>query len=254
MRYLILLLVLANVAFFVWYPEAHVDPYASSSLPPEPPRAERLVLLSERPQAPPEPEAAVLLAADIVPHKAANGHAPEADKKAQAKPEPEPEPQPEPPPPPVEEKKPLCRTIGPYFSQRKAKKAISRLTKAKYKVSTRNGNIQAPAGYWVYLPTDSAREARKTVADLDKRGMTDYFIGKDNIVSLGIFSKRASAVNHKKRINDMGYSARMDQRYRTRKVYWLDLEDTDNPLLVNPLWQELLKTDPDIAAQQVSCE
>lgn len=247
MRYLMALLILANVMFFAWYPQVKSGPYSTPRLPPLPPRAEQLTLLSERGQpdsddaaqgeaAGVDATAAQIEAAAAAGASAATGTGPEA--------------RPEPP----AERPRLCRTIGPYFEQVGAKKAARALEGAKYDVRIRNGNIQAPAGYWVYLPSMEAKQARKIVADLDERGMTDYYIGKDNVISLGIFSARDKAEVRRDLIVKLGYPAMVDQRYRARKVYWLDLEDGDNPLMINPVWGNLLKDDPNIAAQQVSCE
>ncbi len=251
MRYLILLLTLANVAFFVWYPEVRSGPYSTPRLPPEPPNATQLVLLAERQKS----------RADVPADAAPTGKAPSgtlvpklASSDAAASEPPVDSPAQLPATETVPEKPRLCRTVGPYFEERGARRAARTLTREKYEVRIRNGDIQAPAGYWVYLPANSAAEARKIVGDLDSQGMKDYFIGKDNVISLGIFSTRDTAEVRRGRIAKLGYPAMLDQRYRTRRVYWLDLEDGDNPLLINPVWSQLLKVDPNVAAQQVSCE
>lgn len=253
MRYLMLLLLAANIAFFVWYPEARDGPYSLSRLPPEPPNATRLVLLSERQNAT-ATEPTAVATTDVIPTNdviadgatgtpgrtdAAVDASTGTDTDASAA--------------PIQHRR-LCRTVGPYFEETDARKAARALTRAKYDVRVRNGNVQAPAGYWVYLPAKNAAEARETVDDLDGRGMKDYFIGKDNVISLGIFSTRDTAEARRRHIAKLGYPAMLDQRYRTRSVFWLDLEDGDNPLLLNPVWARLAKGDPNIVAQQVSCE
>ena len=239
MRVLILFLVLLNLAFFFWFPEQRPHPAA---IAPEPPHARQLVLLAERNPGDQDfdirkPDSEALpKAGETAVENASDGKTPPdtAPKKL------------------AEEK--LCRTVGPFFDDAAVKKAVRRLAAADYEVRIRVGDIQAPAGYWVYLPAMPSEEARAIVADLDTQGMKDYFIGKDNVVSLGIFSDRSKAMVRRNRIAEMGYPAMLDRRYRNRKVFWLDLEDSGKPLLINPVWAELTQEDRTIAAQQVSCE
>lgn len=233
MRYLIGFLLLANLAFYLWYPEAEA-PAVQHTLPPTPPELTPLVLLSERHQVD-----------DVMPSNGANPKQQEdtpPEKIVANATLPEPAPQ------------PRCQTVGPFFDKGKVEKITRLLAKQGFQPRLRNSNAQAPAGYWVYLPAMEADAARAIVADLDEQGMKDYYIGKDYVISLGIFSDQAKAVTRRDRIADMGYPARLDQRYRTRKVYWLDVEETGQPLQVNPVWLKLLQENPKIAAQQVSCE
>lgn len=227
MRYLIGFLLLANLAFFFWYPGVDNKSVLNNRLPPLPPEIRPLVLLSER-----EPTNTAPLDEDSQPI------AIDANTVLTT----------------PESKQRLCLTIGPYFDIGQVKVAKSLLGKQHLAPRMRTGNLEEPAGYWVYMPAMPADRAREIVADLDKQGMKDYFIGKHYVISLGIFSDQQKAATRQQQVATMGYDSRLNRRYRTRQVYWLDIEETTQPLQVNPVWLLLLKANPKIAAQKVSCE
>lgn len=227
MRYLIALLLLANLVFFFWYPGVDNKTVLSNRLPPLPPEIRPLVLLSERAPTNTEylDEASQPISID------ANSMLPAPASKERH-----------------------CLTIGPYFDKAQAKAVSSLLGKHHLAPRMRTGNLEEPAGYWVYMPAMPPGRAREIVADLDEQGMKDYFIGKNNVISLGIFSDQKKAATRQQQVATIGYDSRLNRRYRTRQVYWLDIEETGQPLQVNPVWLLLLKENPKIAAQKVSCE
>ena len=233
MRYLILTLVIANLAFYFFYPEAEPE-----AVPPVPASAEReaLVLLSERPafvriDPEPNPEELAYLPPDatIIPANA-------TIKK------------PEPLPPR------RCSTVGPFFGPDSAAAAALVLQQHGYLPQTRSSKLQVPAGYQVSLPAMPADQARSIVAHLDAEGMTDYYIGKGHAISLGIFSKKEFAARRLEQVTELGYPARLDQRYRAREAFWLELEEKGQPLQSRLFWASLQETYPRLDIQQVSCE
>jgi hypothetical protein len=99
-----------------------------------------------------------------------------------------------------------------------------------------------------------AADARRIVNELDSKGMTDYFIGKQNYISLGIFRRKDQAQVRLERVTALGYEAILDQRYRTRTVHWIDIEEAGQPLLVSSIWQQIQAQHTDIRVQRVSCD
>ena len=84
--------------------------------------------------------------------------------------------------------------------------------------------------------------------------MTDYFIGKQNYISLGIFRAKDKAGVRLKQIMDLGYKPILDQRYRIRTVHWLDVEAAGQPLTGSEVWEKVQAQHADIRVQRVSCE
>ena len=250
MRYLAYLLILANLGLFAWYQSGPVEKPRQMQPAPLPPGVDKLMLLSER--APVVPDEVVEAPQETVAEASAVAIEPEVEVAPEPEAEPEPEsPAPVAPAPPPER---ICQTIGPLLDKNNAAAISAQLYKQGYKPAVRGGEVREPAGYWVYMPSMAAREARRIVKDLDEKGMKDYFIGKQNHISLGIFSSRNKARARLKRIKDLGYTAKLDQRYRTRTVYWLDIEEQGQSLPSSAFWQKIQAQNPDIRVQRVSCE
>lgn len=240
MRYLIYLLIIANLAFWAWYPRPpEPGSLFSPAAWPLPPEVESLVLLSERPDsAQDEP-----VKAEPVPEP---GRAPEL---AVAEPRPEPKKD-----EPVEPPPPLCHTIGPFLSK-ETRSAVSReLRKAGLEPKQRTSEVQEQIGYWVYLPGMSSTEAKRVAQELTERGVSDYFIGKQNYISLGAFSDKNTAEARRRRIEGMGYNPRLDPRFRTRTVYWLDVMEDGTRPLPGETWSGIRERHPEARRQSLSCE
>jgi len=267
-RHLAWLLLLANVGMFVWIstqPEPQVPQYRPI---PVPPGVEPLVLLSERtvkPGAIPDGEpheqdtgptvqtaqspsddgagdtdSATGGGADGTDGSAGDQSAdrgeltPDAGKEAR--------------------QVSSCQTVGPLLEKDDATMLAAQLAAQGYASHMRTGEVRNPSGYWVYMPAMPAAEAHRIVAELDAHGLSDYYIGKQNYISLGIFSRKDKAQRHLDEIRKLGFDAVLDRRYRTRDVYWLDVEQGAMPLLASEAWAQIQKQHPDIRVQRVSCE
>ena len=246
MRYIAWILLVANIAFFAWNFVLSPAPVrVALRVAPVPPGIDTLVLLSERG---PEPadvaDASATPAAPSAP-AGVSDEAPQHEVQSVADAEPV---VPDAPAPRV------CRTVGPFLEKEDATQVFVELAKQGYVLNVRDGDVREPAGYWVYLPAPNAEEARNIVADLDAHGMKDYFIGKQNHISLGIFSGKDKARIRQQTVKRLGYDAILDQRYRMRDVFWLDVEEQDQPLLGSEIWRKLQARHADIRAQRVSCE
>jgi hypothetical protein len=147
-----------------------------------------------------------------------------------------------------------CHTIGPLAREDEAAAIRAQLAAAGYSPRLRTDRVRKPSGYWVYMPAMRASEARRIVAELESHGMTDYYIGKQNYISLGIFSGESKARLRLERIKQLGFDAILDQRYRTRPEYWLDVRTGDTPLPASEAWAKLLEEHQAISVKRVDCE
>jgi len=259
-RYLAYFLVLANLACFAWYQ------YSPRQKPVEirpvsiPPGINQLVLLSERVVAespaefrdveavkePPEPEAQLAAVAKQTETKDYTEQADASDTVTQNR-EVEAEPV-------SVAAEPVCHTLGPLPDNSDVTSISEKLSRHGFQFNVRGDKVRVPAGYWVYMAAMPAAKARSIVADLDAQGMKDYFIGRKNHISLGIFSTEKKARKRLKRVKELGYDAELGQRYRNRAVYWLDVEVGKLPLPDSQIWEEILAQHTDIRVQQVSCD
>lgn len=230
MKYLVYLLLVLNLAFFAWL-QMQPDPVPPApQVRPLPAGASPLVLLSER-----NPAGKDTAEVEVDPAPAVMPSANEV--------------------PPVAEPAPVCRTLGPLESSEEATTLRDQLFAPGVRVTLRQSKTQAPSGYQVYLQADSSRQAAEIVSGLEAAGMTDYFVGKRNRISLGIFSSKNKAQARLRLVRELGYDARLDVRYRTRKVYWIDIEETGrSPGDIRNREQQVKERYPRIKIEQVSCE
>lgn len=281
MRYAVYLLLLANLAFFAWLYRTH-EQYA----PPEgpairalPATVESLRLLSERgpnsgparregrlpsgPDASPSPPALPAPADEVavvdgeragpLPDPAEPpGTAPldaERDEADVGTPTEASEPAPAPQPPAR-----ICQTIGPFLTHEDAQRLVDELAAAGPRAMIRVSQMQQPNGYWVYLPEMERSVARRTVRELQAKGVEDYYLGRQNVISLGLFSDRRTAEARVREITAMGYEPSVEERFKSRDMYWLDLEERESDRVSDDRWQVLLGPLADIRRQPVSCE
>jgi hypothetical protein len=252
-RYLAWLLLAANLGVLVWIINQPAQQPPQYRPIPVPPGVEPLVLLSERSSNPENSETQLKAQQDLVPSN--QGAADDQlivkdvvaaddseDLSGSASVEVKPE-------------VPLvCQTVGPLIVESDARAISELLSSQGYSPHTRVGEVREPSGYWVYMPAMEADKARRIVAELDANGMKDYFIGKQNYISLGIFSRKDKAQSRLDQVQALGFDAILDQRYRTRSVYWLDIEEREKPLLGSDLWAEIQTQHTDIRVQRVSCD
>lgn len=148
----------------------------------------------------------------------------------------------------------FCQTIGPFPSRNRADEFVSELAGSGRETAVRASQIEQPSGFWVYLPAMPVGDARRIIDDLSAKGVKDYFLGRQNFISLGVFSDKSSAETRVSEISALGYTPRLEPRYLTREVFWVDLEERVPQIIEEPQWSELLKDLVDIRRQPVACE
>jgi hypothetical protein len=257
-RYLVYLLLVANLGYFAWnWFQPSASPLEVRPAP-VPPDVHQLVLLSERstvaakgaPGEPNEP-AAQVRSEPVAAMEPVAGVQAEPQVQQTAQPVQAASAAPAAFAAPAEN---ICQTLGPFLKKHDVTAVFALLARNGYQVNVRDSDTRVPNGYWVYLPAMQASQARRIVADLDAHGMTDYFIGKQNYISLGIFSDKDKAERRLQEVQRLGYEPKLDQRYRTRDVYWLDVDGRGTRLLGSEVWEQIQSQHADVRAQRVSCE
>lgn len=291
MRYLVYLLLLANLGVFAWL-YTHQDDYRPSQpiAPTLPAGVEPLVLLSERSNPPPEMPTEHVAVAAVEPERTqepSSEWAPEIPPGTVPTPVEEPATQtpdetadiavpgdaeadtagPEQDvvtaladDQPTEESAPVaplprvCQTIGPFVEREQAEAFTARLEALGQSPVQRSAQVEQPSGYWVYLPSMPRSEARRTVDELAAKGVKDYFLGRQNYISLGIFSDKRMAENRVREIGALGYRPQLEPRFVTREVFWLDFEESGPRYISAEQWRDLLEAQPDLRRQSLACE
>lgn len=150
---------------------------------------------------------------------------------------------------------PICQAIGPFQSRADVDRFKATLNTTQIKLNVRSAQMEYPADYWVYLSEMPAAEARAIMKDLAAKGVKDTFLGRQNFISLGVFSDKRTAEVRARDIRQHGYEPKVEPRFRSRDVFWVDIEETPaSSRLTDADWSARLSAWPDVRRQSVSCE
>ncbi len=136
-------------------------------------------------------------------------------------------------PPKAEKTRPArhlsCYTLGPFDDRKSAQRAAEKLRGIGATASVRVSTERRIRGYWVYLPPSASREAAlKRAEELAAKGFSDYFVvadgAHDNAISLGLFSLKKGSERRVAQLKSMGFRPRVEVRFTNLNVFWLDYE------------------------------
>jgi hypothetical protein len=217
MRYLILILLALNVAYFSW---SYLSPVEGTKSVP-PPRSDgvhELVLLSERQSVAPVTNGDGVGAEQLVSEGI--GQASEVAPVTR------------------------CFTLGPLLNEKDKDVLLARLTDMGFKAESRSIEQRETTGYWVFLPPSKNRKEALALAEsLASKGIKDYYVVTDkeyrHAVSLGLFSEKGRANRRMAHIRTLGFKPQKTVRYRDRTYYWLDYVQNKDGQLPDAVWKEM---------------
>lgn len=187
MRWLLLLLVLLNILYHVWHRQ-QAPLRAQEVGPVEPYRAmgSRLDLVAERHSLPrPTPQVEQALAGD------------------------------------------KCLLFGDFAQASMADAVVQRLLSRGYDARRESIEVGVGVDYWVYLPPMPSNQAAiRLLRELQSRNIDSYVItvgDLENGISLGIFSRMASAELMVGRLKEAGYGASIRELSRSHRQYWIQV-------------------------------
>jgi len=126
---------------------------------------------------------------------------------------------------------PACARLGP-FSDEEAGLLLSRLPGFLALVSDVTEETTQVDGYYVMIPPLASRaEGLATLKALEAAGISDTWLFRKgpnlNAISLGLFSKEASAGRHATNVANKGFNAEVRPRTRREQARWLLLRRDD---------------------------
>ena len=143
-----------------------------------------------------------------------------------------------------------CRTLGPIMAIAQLRLLSTKLDELGLEPRHRTYELQKETGYWVYLPAMQYSEAQAIKSKLDKHGDKEYYIGKDNFISLGTFRERTRAEVRREQISKLDLEAVIEPRYVIQTVHWLDIDrQTSNAVDLGAVLQDY----PEIRLQEQAC-
>lgn len=124
---------------------------------------------------------------------------------------------------------PICYRVGPFLRETRVKAAGKQLDEKSLDHSLVERQPVSVSATRVYVgPFTGASEAVAARKQLTKDGIDDHFHRREKdgsyIVSLGIYSKKDSAVNQQEKFRTQNIAAQTrDEKTRLPKNYWLEL-------------------------------
>jgi len=221
MRYVVILLLVANAVYFTWnLLSDSPGPRLARRLPPIPESVRTLVTLREIREADKQP-------ADMSEVEAITQLEPPGAGPALG-----------------------CLTLGPFLAAADLQQAANDLDSRGLDAQPYEDEESVEVGYWIYLPPMEWEAAKKITAMLDEKGDEEYYIGKENLVALGAFDTMDRAKIRFEQVRKYGLEPLLEPRYKTRTVHWLELETTGNDRQV---MAAVLEEFPDIRLQNAAC-
>jgi cell division protein FtsN len=141
---------------------------------------------------------------------------------------------------PIPNVQPWCAALGPFEDSAAAQALIPQLQALDIAATLRTQAVPVATTYWVYMPpfaTDG--ELQRMLAELKERQIDSYFMRSGQFaggISLGVFSRRASAETTQADLARRGYQSQIGEVQRESTRSWLDLRAPDAALAAGPDW------------------
>lgn len=143
------------------------------------------------------------------------------------------------------EGRPLCELVGPFATEDKASTFVERLSAIEVRSTIRDMELPAGPGYWVYLaPRADRREALRLLSELQSKRIDSYIVPKgdlENGISLGMFSKKASADSRVKEMVALGLKPQVDEIERSYREIWVMLDPGEQQKMSEFSWERVMQ-------------
>ena len=148
-----------------------------------------------------------------------------------------------------------CYSVGPFDDSTRDGGVAEWLRQRGAHLEVREDERRELSRYWVHFPPFASKEeADGRVETLRGRGFTDMQVVRRgnmaNSVSLGVYSRKAHLDRRVAALSDAGFPPQVHKRYRTSRASWFDVVlPVDVPLQET----ELAADYPDIEARERPC-
>jgi hypothetical protein len=119
----------------------------------------------------------------------------------------------------------ICKTLGPFADTSSAETVSGQLAGEGLEPLLRSVDSRVVDDYWVYVPGKGQQHAREVIRKLKARNFNDYYVfdADDYLISLGTFRKIDLAEKQLAILHELGVDAVLETRYKTRVEHWLEM-------------------------------
>ncbi|GMG88660.1 hypothetical protein [Biformimicrobium ophioploci] len=149
----------------------------------------------------------------------------------------------------------LCTMLGPVAEESDEALLDERFRALGLAAEVRDIEMQGAMRYWVYLePLPNRKEAFRRLRELQAAGVDSYVIPKGSLtngISFGIFAEEARASSLQKELQDKGYPALFRQEPQTYTERWVVV--ADDAAAGEDFWRQIAEDFPDLERRQNLC-
>jgi hypothetical protein len=151
----------------------------------------------------------------------------------------------------------LCTMIGPYEQLLQAEYAVERLNALGVNAQITPIEIQEGESFWVYLkPEMSEKEAVRRLYELQKKNIESHVITKGELtngISFGRFADYAEAEARLTEIKNQGYGAAIKRLPKTIQETWVVIDSGFAEKVDDSVWGDLLAKQSGLEKRQNFC-
>lgn len=152
----------------------------------------------------------------------------------------------------------MCTSIGPFVEKISAKQVALKLGQPGSSLSIQRRKEEIEPLYWVYYPSlGNAQLALRKLREFQSQQIDSFLVTKgeySNAISLGYFSKRASAVSVRNNIEEAGYDAKMMVKKRYKEQFWIDIDQAALTAIGQDKISEASSDYPEVSLQKKLCK
>jgi cell division protein FtsN len=153
---------------------------------------------------------------------------------------------------------PWCADLGQFTDAALAEALVPALAALGVTAQLRTETVPVSSTFWVYMPAFASEdEARRMLAELQGREIDSYYMRSGQFsggISLGVFSRRASAETVRAALAAQGYTAQIGEVFREEPRSLLALQAPDAGVVKAAGWADFMAKNPGLQLTENVCE
>ena len=153
---------------------------------------------------------------------------------------------------------PWCGQISGFADEAAANALLAQLPQEQLTVRLESAEVPVSSIWWVHMPAfESEAVALRMLEELQDNNIDSYYMRSGDLqggISLGVFSRRESALTAQAQLARRGYATSIAEVFRTQDSYSLRLQLEDGALLQSEQWQQLLAGHDGLVLAENACE
>jgi hypothetical protein len=153
---------------------------------------------------------------------------------------------------------PWCATAGGFPDERVANDYVAALAELGVNGILEGREEPVSSTWWVHMPAfNSEAAARRMLEELQAKNIDSFYMRTGEMaggISLGVFSRQASALIAQQQLADQGYATSIREVFRLGQRYYVDIAMPDSALLESPEWAAFMASEGGFQVSEKLCE